>query len=260
MTLIDTHCHLIDEAFRDDCDAVISRAFDAGVTKMILACCDETEIDPILSLASRYPHSLYPTIGIHPENMETDIHKQLETVRARLESGKFVAIGEVGLDLHWDKTRLIDQIEVLTEHVRWASEFNLPLILHIRDAMPEFLDLLPQWAEQGMLNLQGVLHCYSGNAEQAAEALKWGNWLFGIGGTFTYKKSLVPEVVANIGLERIILETDAPYLAPIPHRGKRNEPAYTAVTCQALAEKFNKTNEEVAQITTHNAEKLFNFG
>ena len=258
MTLIDTHCHLTDEAFRDDCDAVISRAFDAGVAKMILACCDETEIDPILFLASQHPHNLYPTIGIHPENIAADIHKQMETVRSRLEPNRFVAIGEIGLDLHWDKTRLGDQITVLTEQIRWASEFNLPLILHIRDAMPEFLELLPKWADLGIRNLRGVLHCYSGNADQATEALQWGDWFFGIGGTFTYKKSLVPEVAESIGLERIILETDAPYLAPIPYRGKRNEPAYTALTCQALAGRFGMTTEEVAKITSHNAEKLFN--
>lgn len=258
MTIIDTHCHLTDEAFRDDCDAVISRALDAGVKKMILACCDETEIDGILHLADRYPGHIYPTLGIHPENLSSDVEAQLQTVKSRLEAGKFSAIGEIGIDLHWDQTRLADQILVLTEQIRWASEYDLPLILHIRDAMPVFLELLPKLADQGLTNLRGVLHCYSGDAEQAAEALKWGDWYFGFGGTYTYKKSLAPQVAASIGLDRIILETDAPYLAPMPLRGKRNEPAYTALTCQAFATGFGMTAEQIAEITTRNAQKLFN--
>lgn len=263
--LIDTHCHLIDEAFTSDVEACIVNALAVGVGKIMLACCDEKEFPQILDLCSKHPGILFPSIGIHPENMAEDIDEQLCKTKALLdeymsgpqEQGK-PAIGEIGIDLHWDKTRLSDQLTILKEQFDWALEYDLPVLLHIRDAMPEFLDFLKDY----LLNnnkgkkLRGVLHCYSGTIDEAREAQLLADLKIGVGGTVTYKKSKVPEVAKALGLEQIILETDAPYLAPVPHRGKRNEPAYTADTAIFLSQLFECSPEEVARITTENAERL----
>ncbi|MBE6332550.1 MAG: TatD family deoxyribonuclease [Bacteroidales bacterium] len=262
--IIDTHCHLIDQAFAADVDAVIQRSIDADVQKIVLACCDETEFPQIIRLCRRYADFLFPSIGIHPENMADDIDAQFNTLFSdenwTTHKGEIRAVGEIGLDLHWDKSRIDDQRELLVRQICWAMERDLPVLLHIRDAMTEFLELcrttLATMSQSNGKRLRGILHCYSGTVEQAKESLLYGEFKFGIGGTLTYKKSAVPDVARAIGLERIVLETDAPYLAPVPHRGHRNEPAYTAVTCQALADLFGISADEVARITTANAATL----
>ncbi|MBP5681439.1 MAG: TatD family hydrolase [Bacteroidales bacterium] len=262
--IIDTHCHLIDQAFQSDVEEVIRRAQEADVQKIVLACCDESELQPIITLCQKHPNTLYPTIGIHPENMEEDVHAQFEKLYGSEEAEKnlhlFRAVGEIGLDLHWDRTRLADQQWLLTAQIDWALQHDLPLLLHIRDAMEPFLEqcrqeLLPR-AERYGKPLRGILHCYSGTIEQAQEAMKMGDFYIGIGGTLTYKKSTVPEIAQAVGLDRIVLETDAPYLAPIPQRGHRNEPAFTQLTCQALAGILGCTPQEVADRTTRNAQEL----
>lgn len=264
MTIIDTHCHLIDKAFASDVEACILRAQEAGVTQMVLACCDETEFPQILELCQRYPGVLYPSIGIHPENMAQDVRQQADKVKRQLDDylqthSWRLPIGEVGIDLHWDKTRLTDQLSLLDEQLDWARVYDLPVLLHIRDAMPQFLSLLRRfWNDwKGTAHLRGILHCYSGTASQAQEAMQYGDFYIGIGGTVTYKKSQVPEVAKAVGLNRIVLETDAPYLAPVPERGHRNEPAFTAHTARFLASLFDTTPEYVAEVTTANARKLF---
>lgn len=262
--IIDTHCHLIDDAFQNDVDEVILNAQAAGIGKMILACCDENEYPRINEICRRYPNVLYPTVGIHPENIAMDVKSQFEALFNNINQSNInqmpKAVGEVGIDLHWDKSRLQDQLWLLEAQTQWALEHNLPLILHIRDAMTEFLELcqhsLYNIAQTQGQQLRGILHCYSGTAEEADKALQYGDFLFGIGGTVTYKKSLVPDVARRIGLSRIVLETDAPYLAPVPHRGHRNEPAYTADTCRALAEILGTTADEVAIQTTANAQRM----
>jgi len=262
--IIDTHCHLIDEAFLADVDEVVNNSIQAGVGKIVLACCDEKEFTEILELSDRYPEVLYPTIGIHPENMAEDVKSQFSALFDRQDGlQNIVAVGEIGIDLHWDKSRLSDQLWLLEKEIFWALDHNLPVLLHIRDAMPEFLEFCRNSlyinARAKEKRLRGILHCYSGNEQQADEVQKYGDFLFGIGGTLTYKKSQVPEVAKHIGLSKIVLETDAPYLAPVPHRGQRNEPAYTADTCRALAEILETTAEEVAHQTTSNARELFGF-
>lgn len=259
--IIDTHCHLIDEAFTQDVEACIVRAQEAGVKKMVLACCDENEFPQILSLCERYPGVLFPSIGIHPENMAADVKSQYDKLEQLFEQyGKPLPIGEIGLDLHWDKTRLNDQIILLEDQMDLAAKHNLPVLLHIRDAMPQFLNLIRRRNDdnKGTMRPRGILHCYSGTAAEAKLALEYGDFYIGVGGTLTYKKSQVPEVVKAIGIERIVLETDAPYLAPVPFRGKRNEPAYTAETARFLADLLGISTEEVAEITTRNAETLLN--
>jgi TatD DNase family protein len=261
MTLIDTHCHLTDEAFASDVEAAIMRAEERGVQQIVLPCVDEHDYWNVLKLADRYPGRLFPTIGIHPENMGEDIYRQLNDfyVALRVYYKRLVAIGEVGLDLHWDRSRLEEQQTLLREQVWWSLHYNLPLLLHIRDAMPEWLAMLPELASEAKRKrkrLRGIMHCYAGTAEEARTILSYGDFLFGVGGTLTYKKSLVPDVVRAIGLERLVLETDAPYLAPVPHRGKRNEPAYVADTAEALAAFLGTTVDEVAAVTSENARKL----
>lgn len=263
MHIIDTHCHLIDEAFTTDVEACILRAQEAGVAQMVLACCDENEFAQILALCQKHPGVLYPSIGIHPENMAKDIHAQLDKIEAQLldfmqNNDWRLPIGEVGIDLHWDQTRLSDQYAILAQQLEWASRFDLPVLLHIRDAMPQFLRLLDRlWNDwKGTLRLRGILHCYSGTAAEAQEAMQYGDFYIGVGGTVTYKKSQVPEVAKAVGLERIVLETDAPYLAPVPERGHRNEPAFTAHTAKYLATLFETTPEHVAEVTTANARRL----
>lgn len=262
MTIIDTHCHLVDEAFHSDVEEVVNNAIGANVNCMVLACCCLSEFEEIIQLCKHHPDNLFPTVGIHPENMEEDIHRQWDEMKCRAErflheGGKLVAVGEIGIDLHWDKTRLGDQLELLKMQCDWAVEQKLPLLLHIRDAMDEWLRFMDKYEHRH--ELQGILHCYSGTAEQADCALAYGNWYFGIGGTLTYKKSLVPDIARHLGLDRIVLETDAPYLAPVPNRGKRNEPAFTAITARALADILQTGVEEVAAKTTANAKKLLCF-
>ncbi len=276
MRIIDTHCHLIDEAFTSDVEACILRAQEAGVHKILLACCDETEFPRIIELCAKHPGVLFPSIGIHPENMATDIDAQLSATKRLLDAYclssegvqiRSLPIGEIGIDLHWDKTRFEDQKKILKAQFDWALEYDLPVLLHIRDAMQEFLDFLRLYLlnlkeEQadnkraGRDRLRGILHCYSGNIEEAREAMQLGDFMIGVGGTLTYKKSKVPEIVKAIGIDHIVLETDAPYLAPIPHRGRRNEPSYTADTARFLSELLDLPLEEVAKTTTRNAEKL----
>jgi TatD DNase family protein len=262
MILFDTHCHLTDEAFADDVEEVIARAEARGVQRVVQACVDESDFPHLLQLADRHPSLLLPTLGIHPENMAEDVSVQLVETESLLTAyhDRIVAIGEVGLDLHWDRSRLEDQRTVLRTQVRWAIRYDLPLLLHIRDAMDEWLALLPELsaeAAQAGRRLRGIMHCYSGTVAEAKELSRSGNFLFGVGGTLTYKKSLVPEVVRALGVHRLVLETDAPYLAPVPHRGRRGEPSFVADTAAALASVLDLPLDTVADITTENARKLF---
>ena len=274
LKIIDTHCHLISKAFTSDVEACILRAQEVGVTKMLLACCDEKEFPLILELCSRHPGVLFPSIGIHPEDMADDIDAQLATTKRLLDAyccptdgipTRKLPIGEIGFDLYWDKTRFADQQRILQVQFDWALAYDLPVLLHIRDAMQEFLDflrlyLLNKYKENSdtakVQRLRGILHCYSGDARQAREAMELGDFFIGIGGTLTYKNSKVPDVVKAIGIDRIVLETDSPYLSPIPYRGRRNEPSYTVETARFLAELLDLPLEEVAKKTSENAEKL----
>lgn len=262
--IIDTHCHLIDDAFTEDVEQVIGNAVEAGVDKMILACCDNNEYSQIRELCAKHPSALYPTIGIHPENMAEDVDEQLGIFEQliRRDHKELIAVGEIGIDLHWDKTRLEDQKKVLARQMFLALEYDLPVLLHVRDAMPEFLEMLHAIYNNVTplgLHLRGILHCYSGTIEEAEEAMTMGDFWLGIGGTVTYKKSDRIEIVKHFGLDRIVLETDAPYLAPVPHRGKRNKPAYTSDVAGYIANALGLTKEEVAEKTSKNAETLFRF-
>lgn len=260
MPLTDTHCHLTDEAFANDTEEVILRARNAGIGRIVLACVDETDFLNICDLYGRYPDICIPSIGIHPENMSQDLDRQIVKTYALLrQHPEIQAIGEIGLDLHWNRSRKEEQIRLLKTQMRWGLEYQLPLLLHVRDAMADFIEILRQMkqeADSQGSRMRGVMHCFSGTAEDAALILECGDFYFGIGGTLTYKKSLVPEVVRTIGPERLVLETDAPYLAPVPYRGHRNEPAYTRDTARFLAITLGISVSEIERITQENTEKL----
>lgn len=262
--IIDTHCHLTDEQYAGDAEQVISNAVEAGVGKMVMACCDNEEYPHIKALCDSHRGVLFPTIGIHPENMAPDIEAQLAEMEALLrgDHDRVIAVGEIGLDLYWDKTRLEEQKTVLKRQILLAMEYDLPVLLHIREAMTEFLDILRDInnrAGHSGKRVRGILHCYSGTIEQAEAAMEMGHFLLGIGGTVTYKKSDRISIVNHFGLEHIVLETDSPYLAPMPHRGKRNQPALTVCVAEYIATALGKEVDEVARVTTDNAEKLMNF-
>lgn len=267
--IVDTHCHLIDEAFSTDVEEVILRAVESGVNQMILACCDESEMLPILKLAEDHKGIVFPAIGLHPENIKDEgLQEQLDTIHEFIvkEQGKIVAIGEIGIDLHWRKDNLEQQREALWQQLVWAMQYELPVLLHIRDAMPQFMEMLKEFthylnskecpAEYRGKRLRGVMHCYASSAEEAQKAMLMADLMIGVGGTSTYKNSHVLKVVESIGLEHVVLETDSPYLAPVPKRGKRNEPSYTKYVASNLASYLGTTEEEVERITTENAKKL----
>lgn len=260
MTLVDTHCHLTDAAFRDDLGAVVERARQASVSRIVLACVDTEDFADIERLCRQAPDLCIPAFGIHPENMAPDLDAQIAAAARLLDSRPAIrAIGEVGLDLHWDSRRRDDQLRLLLTQMRWAIDRRLPLLLHVRDAMPDFLALLPdikRYADERDTRLRGVMHCFSGTADEARAILQYGDFFFGIGGTLTYRKSRVPQVAQALGVERIVVETDAPYLAPVPHRGHRNEPAFVADTARCLAEVLALPIETVARVTTENARIL----
>ena len=264
--MIDTHCHLTDSAFSEDISEVIDRARKAGIKKIVLACVDNDDFVRIIELHKQYPDFLIPSIGIHPEEMELDINAQLARTLYNIEQHPEVCvIGEIGLDLHWDKSRLEDQIKILTEQVRFSlqtsGEHSMTLLIHVRDAMEDFLKILPRLATMASevgKRLRGILHCFAGTSDDALSIMEYGDFYFGIGGIVTYKKSDVPEVAKAIGLKRIVLETDAPYLSPVPHRGKRNEPKYVKEVYNFVAGLRGIPDTEMEQIADKNAKDFFN--
>lgn len=255
MQLIDTHTHIYCEEFDEDRDAVIARAIEAGVVHMLLPAIDHETHERQEQLAQSNPQLFSQMMGLHPTSVGDDYEMQLAQVEHLVESNpsKYVAIGEVGLDLYWDTTHFDQQRDALKRQMALAQRHHLPLALHVRNAYDELFDLL---AEINSPTYRGVLHCYSGTLEQAHLALEMG-WHIGIGGTLTYKKSTLPDIVRRVPQERLLLETDSPYLAPVPQRGKRNESAYVAYMAQFMAQVVDKSADYVAQQTAENAVNLF---
>lgn len=252
---VDTHTHLFVPEFSDDRGEVVKRALEAGVTKLCLPCITADSIESIQEMCDKYPGVCFAMAGLHPTELGDDYRQQLDKIKAYLDSDKsVVAIGEVGIDLYWDDTRLNEQIEVFETQIAWAREKRLPLAIHTRNAFNEMCCTLQQ---NGGKELTGVFHCFTGTPEEARMLLPFEGFMFGIGGVVTYKKTTLPESLALIPLERILLETDAPYLSPVPHRSKRNESSYIPYVAQRLAEIYGTTVETVARVTTENAERLF---
>jgi TatD DNase family protein len=254
MQFIDTHCHLYLENFDADRDAMLQRAIERGITKMLLPNIDMQSITPLLNLCNQYPENCYPMLGLHPTSVGADFEVQLQAIEATLKNQKVVAIGEIGIDLYWDKTFLEQQTKAFRLQMEWAKDMALPIVIHTREAFPMIFDLVEE-AQDG--RLKGVFHCFSGSCEDAKRILDLGFYM-GIGGVLTYKKSTLPEAISNVPLTSLLLETDAPFLPPVPFRGKRNESAYIFEIASKLAEVKQQSIKAIAEITTQNAISLFN--
>jgi TatD DNase family protein len=255
MKFIDSHSHLYLPEFADDLQAVIQNSSDAGITHILLPNIDSTSWQQMLTLAGRYPEICYPMAGLHPTSVLPEtVESELAEVTRQLENGRHIAVGEIGIDLYWDKTHQALQEEAFLYQLKLAKKYDLPVAIHVRKSFDEVWHILKSETGSG---LKGVFHCFPGDENQARRAIDAG-FMLGIGGVVTFKNSHLQKVVAAVGPEHIVLETDAPFLAPAPFRGKRNEPAYIPIVAQKIAELCNISIEEVAEITTENAMKLFN--
>lgn len=254
LSFIDTHTHLYSDSFEEDRDAMIQRALDASVHKMLLPNIDVDSIEGMLDLELRFPENCFPMMGLHPTSVKEDWEAQLKVIEQQLFSRKFIAIGEIGIDLYWEKTFKDQQIAAFIRQIEWAKQLQIPIVIHARDSFPEIFEILDQHNDD---RLKGVFHCFTGTIEDAKKIQGYGGFLFGIGGVVTFKKSGLDEVVRQLPLNELILETDSPYLSPSPNRGKRNESAYIPFIADKLSDIFEVSIEEIAKATTENAEKLF---
>jgi TatD DNase family protein len=253
MKLIDTHAHLYVNAFSADREALINRARQAGVARVYLPAIDSETHQALLELEAGQPGFCFAMMGLHPCSVGEQYGKELDEVAGRLAVRPFAAVGEIGLDHYWDKSHVREQLLVFRQQMEWALGYGLPVVIHTRNAMQETIDAVKPFAARG---LRGIFHCFSGSLESAVQITGMGFYL-GIGGVVTYPKAGLGEVLEQIGLDRLVLETDAPYLTPVPHRGKRNESSYLTYIVQRLAEITRTDIETVAAVTTANAEKIF---
>lgn len=255
--LVDTHTHLYDPAFDADGGgrAAVERAIAAGVDTMIFPNVDRASVEPLLSLAAQFPANVGMAMGLHPTELGTDWQTTVADMLTLVDSGqyRFVAIGEIGVDLYWDKSRRADQLEAFDMQVRAAVQRDLPVIIHCREALDEVLEVLGDIA-----GVRGVMHSFGGSADDVRRVRQVADLYFGINGIVTFKNCHVADALAEIGTDRLLLETDSPYLAPVPKRGRRNESAYMPYIAQFVADRMEMPLEELAQITTANAGRLFN--
>ncbi len=253
LNFIDTHSHLYDTAYEGDGAGAVRRAVAAGVTKIVMPDTDSSVREAMFALCAEFPGVAFPCLGLHPTEFGENWREELDLLRGFV-GRKIVAVGEIGLDLHWRDDNLDAQTEVFRSQLEFALELNLPVIIHNREATAHILRVLDDFRGRG---LRGVFHAYSGSAETFRELERYGDWSVGIGGVLTFKKASIAETVKFIPLERIVLETDSPYLTPAPHRGERNESSYIPVIAGKLAELKGISIDEAASVTTMNAEKLF---
>lgn len=254
MFIIDTHTHLYHDQFEHDRDAMMRRAIAAGVQLMLLPNVDVASIGPMEQLAAAWPNHTRAMMGLHPCSVGADFEEELKVIERALREGDYIAVGEFGIDLYWDKTFIEEQRIAFRRQIGWAKELDLPVVLHVREAFPEVFELLDELNDD---RLRGVFHCFTGTAEQAQHIDGYGGFLFGIGGVLTYKRAGLDEVLKELPRAKVILETDSPYLAPMPHRGKRNESAYVMHVAERMSEVWGCTLPEVAETTTANAKRLF---
>ncbi|MDP4228337.1 MAG: TatD family hydrolase [Bacteroidota bacterium] len=254
MEFVDTHTHLYMSEFDDDREVVFQDAIDNGVTRLLMPNVDASTIKPLLQFVKQHPAHCFPMMGLHPTSVNENYQEELNLIKKTLDKGKFVAIGEVGLDLYWDKTFLKGQVDAFSEQVGWSVDTGLPLMIHVRKAYDETLAVLSKYKGH---QFGGVFHCFSGNIQQARKVIELG-FKLGIGGVVTYKNSSLQKIVEEIPLNCLVLETDSPYLTPVPFRGQRNQSAYIPYIAQKIAELKSTTIAEVAEITTQNAKLLFN--
>lgn len=253
LTFIDTHAHLDGEEFDADRDEVMARAKAAGAKRIFIPAIDLNSVKSVLATCDSHPGFAYPMIGLHPEEVKDDFKEVLRQMKA-LVSPRFIAIGEVGLDYYWSREFEREQLEAFEEQVGWAVECRLPLMIHCRKGQQEMVRMLRRYERE---LVGGVFHCFTGNEKEAAELLQFERFALGIGGVLTFKKSHLPEVLPTVPLDRIVLETDAPYMAPVPMRGERNESAFIPYVIDKMAEALGLSPEEIARATTANAERIF---
>jgi len=253
VNIIDTHTHLYLKQFKDDIDKVIQRSIDKGINKFIFPAIDSTHFDDMHDLKNKYPGSIYLMSGLHPVDVKENFKEELEFVVNSLKSHSYVAIGEIGIDLYWDKTYLKQQQEAFEFQIRLAIKNDLPIVIHCREAFDEIFEILDK---ENCDKLRGVFHCFTGTLEQANRAIQLG-FKLGIGGVVTFKNGGIDKFLNRIDLNHIVLETDSPYLAPVPYRGKRNESSYITYVIDKLSEIYGLPIKKIASVTTKNAEKVF---
>jgi TatD DNase family protein len=250
---IDTHTHLYDEQLMIEEDAMIQRALDAGVNKMYMPNCDSSTIEAMMQLAKKFPENCYPMMGLHPTYVKDNYKDELQIVKDWLERETVYAIGEIGIDKYWDLSHLPQQIEAFEYQIDLALQYQLPIVIHSREATQDCIDVVKK-KQNG--TLKGIFHCFGGSLDEARQIIDLGMYM-GIGGVVTFKKSSLPEVIKETGLDNIVLETDAPYLAPVPYRGKRNESSYIPLIAERIGNIMGMSGENIGRITTENALKIF---
>ena len=255
MNFIDTHTHLFASEFDNDIDIVIKNALDNGISKMLLPNIDSTTTTKMLQLCDRHPNNCYPMIGLHPCSVKKDnLEKEISHVEQMLSQNKFIAVGEIGLDLYWDKSTLDLQKIAFESQIELAKKYKLPIAIHVRDSFDEAIEIVERLNDY---NLSGVFHCFTGNLEEAQRIIDLNNFYLGIGGVVTFKNGGINKIIKQVRLDRIILETDSPYLSPTPFRGTRNESKYLLNIAHKMAELYNIDIEDIAKKTTKNAIDLF---
>ena len=255
MNFIDTHTHLFASEFDNDIDIVIKNALDNGISKMLLPNIDSTTTTKMLQLCDRYPNNCYPMIGLHPCSVKKDnLEKEISHVEQMLSQNKFIAVGEIGLDLYWDKSTLDLQKIAFESQIELAKKYKLPIAIHVRDSFDEAIEIVERLNDY---NLSGVFHCFTGNLEEAQRIINLNNFYLGIGGVVTFKNGGINKIINQVSLDRIILETDSPYLSPTPFRGTRNESKYLLNIAHKMAELYNIDIKDIAKKTTKNAIDLF---
>ena len=254
MKLIDTHTHLYIEDFDHDRYDQIELAIKNGVYKFFLPAIDQSYTKKMLSLKSKYPKNIYLMAGLHPTHVKENYKKELEHVEKNLNLGDFCAVGEIGIDLYWDKSNLLNQQEAFNQQIIWANEYNLPIVIHCRDAFDEVFDVLENHKCD---KLRGIFHCFTGNFDEAQRAIDL-NMKLGIGGVVTFKNGKIDKFIKDIPIESIVLETDSPYLAPVPFRGKRNESSYLPLIAKKVAECYDVSIEYISEKTSESANFIFN--
>ncbi|MCA0131022.1 TatD family hydrolase [Winogradskyella alexanderae] len=253
MIITDTHTHLYSEAFEDDRNEMIKRAIDADIKRFFIPAIDSTYTDAMLQLERQFPENIFLMMGLHPTHVKENYKTELAHVEEMLAKRKFFAVGEIGIDMYWDKSTLGIQIEAFKHQIKLAKQYGLPIVIHCRDAFDEIFKVLE---EENSNDLFGIFHCFTGNLEQAQKALSY-NMKLGIGGVVTFKNGKIDQFINQIDLKHIVIETDAPYLAPKPYRGKRNESLYIIKVLEKLSELYDMDIKEIAQITTDNSKSVF---
>ena len=254
MVLTDTHTHLYSKDFDPDRDLLIQKAIDNGVKRFFMPNVDDESIAPMFQVEKKFPDNCFAMMGLHPCSVNGTYQKEIQVINYWLNKRKFVAIGEIGIDLYWDRTFFVQQQDAFRTQIKLAQQYNLPYVIHSRNSFNEVMEIVSEFKDNAP---KAIFHCFSGTVEQAEQVVKLGNFKLGIGGVLTFKNSGLDKVVEAIDLKHLVLETDAPYLAPMPHRGKRNEPDYLLLIAKKIAEIKNIPVEEVAAVTTQNSMDVF---